>query len=400
MTENQLKCIEEMRQKGIQTLRKMNPDLIILSYTNTKSKAKFKCLKCNKIFTRTPDNMKLRNGKCPYCERKIGNNKKVSIKEIRPDLEKWFINEFDFYTYGISSKKIVEFKCPDCGEEFKEKISNFCKRKNLCPNCYKDNISRPNKFLRAFLNEVKDQLIQKDLEWNPDWGEKYLWDAHIITKDNIEVTIEMQGEQHYHETSWGRHDYQLKRDKDKMELSQKVNIEQINIDCSNTHYDFITQEILKSKLNKILDLSKVNWEKIYEESSRNYTKIVSDLYKQGKTISDISRELYLDRHSISKMLKDAKEIGWCDYEPISAIELYKIDIKIIDTETKDVEIIHGVNEVCKWIKEKYNLSVDRHTIRDYVRGERIIYHGGKHIESLKDKYYRNRFKFERIDKND
>nr|DAP25154.1 MAG TPA: hypothetical protein [Caudoviricetes sp.] len=29
----------------------------------------------------------------------------------------------------------------------------------------------------------------------------------------------MQGEQHYHETNWGRYDYQLKRDSDKKILA-------------------------------------------------------------------------------------------------------------------------------------------------------------------------------------
>lgn len=46
-----------------------------------------------------------------------------------------------------------------------------------------------------------------------------MWDGRIITKDNTEVVIEMQGEQHYHETNWGRHDYQLKRDSDKKLLA-------------------------------------------------------------------------------------------------------------------------------------------------------------------------------------
>ena len=68
--------------------------------------------------------------------------------------------------------------------------------------------------------------------------------------------------------------------------------------------------------------------------------------------------------------------------PISVIELCKKDVKIIDTQTQETIIIHGVNEACNWFKEKYNIPVDRHTIKDYVRGERVIYYGGKHVESL------------------
>lgn len=73
------------------------------------------------------------------------------------------------------------------------------------------------------------------------------------------------------------------------------------------------------------------------------------------------------------MLIDAKEIGWIDYESVPANELFKKDVKIIDIETKEFIVIHRVIEACKWFKEKYGIPVDRHTIRDYIRGERIIY---------------------------
>lgn len=78
------------------------------------------------------------------------------MSEIRPDLEKWFVNKDDFYNYGIKSKRIIKLKCPDCGYEFEEKVSNFVNRVKLCPKCNLDGISRPNKFLRAFLEEIKD----------------------------------------------------------------------------------------------------------------------------------------------------------------------------------------------------------------------------------------------------
>lgn len=324
---------------------------------------------------------------------------KNKISEFRPDLKEWFVNQNDYYECGIATTKKVKLKCPDCGYEFEEKVSNFTKRVKLCPKCNLDGISRPNKFLRAFLEEIKDQLLQKDLEWNPSWGEKYVWDGHIIMKDNIEVVIEMQGEQHYHETNWGRHDYQLKRDSDKRELCKKVNIEQIEIDCSNTKYSFMQKQILNSRLSEILDLTKINWESVFINSSKNYIKIVADYYNDGKTSGEIGQILDMDRHTIQKMLIDAKEIGWIDYEPIPATELSKKDTKIIDVLTGESIVIHRVIEACKWFKEKYGIPVDRHTIKDYIRGERIIYYGGKHTESLKRKLYKDRFKFEYIEKD-
>lgn len=325
---------------------------------------------------------------------------KYKINENRSDLEKWFVDKDDFYNCGISSKKVVRLKCPDCGHEFEEKVSNFVKRAKLCPKCNLDGISRPNKFLRAFLEEIKDQLQQKNFEWNPTWGELYVWDGYIITKDNIEVVIEMQGEQHYHETNWGRHDYQLKRDFDKRTLSQKIGIEQIEIDCSNTQYSFMKEQVLKSRLSEILDLTKINWENVFVNSSKNYVKVVAEHYNNGLTSGEIGKILDMDRHTIQRMLIDAKEIGWVNYTPIPATELYKKDTKITDVKTGEFVIIHRVIEACKWFKEKYGIPVDRHTIKDYICGERILYYGGKHTESLKRKLYKNRFKFEYIEEKD
>lgn len=84
---------------------------------------------------------------------------KNKISEFRPDLKEWFVNQNDYYECGIATTKKVKFKCPDCGNEFEEKVSNFTKRVKLCPKCNLNDISRPNKFLRAFLEEIKDQLL-------------------------------------------------------------------------------------------------------------------------------------------------------------------------------------------------------------------------------------------------
>jgi len=85
----------------------LNPEIKILEYKNSKAKAKFQCLKCERIFEITPDSLKRRKGRCPYCENLVRDNKKASISEVRPDLKNWFVNKKDFYDYGINSKRIV-----------------------------------------------------------------------------------------------------------------------------------------------------------------------------------------------------------------------------------------------------------------------------------------------------
>lgn len=385
-------------QKGINTLQNLNLNIKLIEYKNSKTKAKFQCLKCGGVFELKPESFKARDGRCPYCENKKADNKKISVAELYPDLIDWFVNKEDAELYGPTSKKYVKFKCPDCGFEFEEKVRTFVKRANHCLNCKADGISKPNKFLREVLREVGDQLVQKNFEWNPDWAKKYLYDGHIITKNRDEVAIEMQGEQHYHETNWGRFEYQIKRDQEKASLIQHQGIKMIEIECKNTSYFYMRNQILNSYLSEILDLSKVDWDKIVSICSKNYLKIVSDYYKNGLSTIEIGKKMDFDRHTIQRMLMDASEMGWVQYNPLSAVELSKQKVKMTDFLTKEEFVFDSVSETIKEMKNKYNIVIGKDTIGNYNKGFYKNKRNNK-IISLKRKLYKNRFKFEYVEKN-
>ena len=386
-------------QKGINTVQSLNPNIKLIEYKNSKTKAKFQCLKCGKFFEITPDSFKRRDGRCPCCENKKADNKKISIEELYPDLVKWFVNRQDAKLYGPTSKKFTKFKCPDCGFEFEEKIITFVKRANHCLNCKADGISKPNKFLREVLREIEDQLIQKDFEWNPDWAKKYLYDGHITTKNRHEVAIEMQGEQHYHETNWGRFEYQIKRDQEKANLIQHQGIKMIEIECKNTNYFYMKNQILNSYLNEILDLSQIDWDKIVSVCSKNYLKIVSDYYKKGLSTTEIGKKMDFDRHTIQRMLMDASKMGWVQYKPLSAVELSKQKVKMTDSLTNEEFMFDSVSQTVKEMKDKYNIIMSKDTVGNYSKGYYKNRRNGK-IISLKRKLYKNRFKFEYIEEKD
>lgn len=183
---------------------------------------------------------------------------------------------------------------------------------------------------------------------------------------------------------------------EKSRLAADNNVEQIVVDCSKTDYSFIKQNILCSRLSEILDLSNIDWKKIVERCSKNYIKVASDLYSSGMTISDIARTMMFERHTIARFLLDGKELGWCDYEPISCRELYKKDIKITNVKTNQEIVIHGVNEATRFIEKDSEIRVDRHTIKDYCNGYRTLYYGGKHTQSLEGVLYKDTYKFERV----
>lgn len=84
----------------------------------------------------------------------------------------------------------------------------------------------------------------------------------------------------------------------------------IEIECKNTSYFYMRNQILKSYLSEILDLSQINWNKIVSICSKNYLKVVSDYYKNGLSTTEIGKKMDFDRHTIQRMLMDASKMGW------------------------------------------------------------------------------------------
>lgn len=325
---------------------------------------------------------------------------KTTIEQDRPDLIEWLVNEEDKYL-GTESKKTIKIKCPACGAEEDISVNNFTKRIHTCHNCNKDGISYPNKILREFFKQIKEQVEFTQTEWNPRWAGNYKYDGHFI-KNGIHYIIEMHGPQHYEKTSIWDFEAQKIRDAEKTELANINKFEQIIIDCRKSNFEYIKNNILASKLSEILDLNLIFWNKIAEKATKDYTKIVSDFYNQGIEITEIAQILMIDRHVVSRLLKEATIIGWCNYEAIPCTELYKINVKITNISTEKSVIIHGVKEACNFIQNDSGYKIDRHTIKNYVEGYYYSYYNKdapKKI-SLEGKLYKRIYKFEYLNDKD
>ena len=58
------------------------------------------------------------------------------------------------------------------------------------------------------------------------------------------------------------------------------------------------EQILKSRLSEILDLTQVDWNNVFINTSKNYTKVVADYYNKGMTSGEIGKILNMDRHTV------------------------------------------------------------------------------------------------------
>ncbi len=385
-------------KKVLSTIAKMqeqNPDLEVLEFTRVKDIGRFRCKKCNNEFSMRGDSFWKRHYTCPICaeetnkDTKLPDNTKNLVSESRPDLIKFFEDKDLPYKRGMNSKEKTWFKCPECGEREYTSIRTFCKRAHPCKNCDNKAVSMPNKILRALFQQTKNNFSYIKLEWNPKWAGLYRYDGYFETFEGEKVAIEMHGQQHYKEVqNWDRKGFE--RDKIKVDLAKDHNVKLIIIDCRQSLFDFIKNNIQQSELSNYIDFDKIDWVKIMEMSSKSIMKEIADYFNSGMTTGQIRKETGFDYHTIRTALINATEIGWCAYNAQKEKEKKMKLVEVVDLQENNSFQMLCVNEVCRHFKEKYDIGLCPRIIKKRVeeKGE----------EWQKENPYHNRFIFKYIDR--
>ena len=256
--------LKKCQAQAINHIYEKNPQLVVLKYENSHTMAHFLCEDCGNEFDFIPDALHRRQCRCPVCNDKSMAHPKTTIEQDRPDLIEWLVNKND-KILGTKSRRIIQIKCPACGAAEEVAVNNFVKRIHTCQNCNRDGISYPNKILREFLKQIKEQVEFTQTEWNPKWAGNYKYDGHFI-KNGIHYIIEMHGPQHYEKTSIWDFEAQKIRDAEKTKLANKNKIEQIIIDCRKSNFEYIKNnfqytvlENFNSKVDDSYILSREAW---------------------------------------------------------------------------------------------------------------------------------------------
>lgn len=268
-----------------------------------------------------------KNG-CPCCA-----NRTVveGINDI-PTTDPWMIKYFQggyeeakLYSHG-STNKIYPI-CPDCGK-IRDKlipISEIYSRHSIGCTCG-DSISYPEKFFISFLEQLGVNFIYQLSKTTFKWVGSYFYDFYLSDYNCI---IETHGEQHYKDTTWSSSSMTNNNDNNKMERALNNGIlYYIQLDCSKSTKDFISNSILNSELFNILNLKDydINWEKCSEFACGSITKDICDFYVNNNYNIDItSKQFHLSRSAIGRYLKLGNDLGWCIYPHYSyrKIVIYK-----------------------------------------------------------------------------
>lgn len=234
-----------------------------------------RCNICGYKFWIKYTNLKNRK-ECTCCSKKL-----IVVPGINdiPTTDPWMIPYFQggeeeakLYTSG--SNKEIYPKCPDCGK-IKDKpmqIHTIKQRHGIGCTC-NDGISYPNKFSYAFIDQLP--VYNHIKEYSPNWAKPYLYDNYFEYNDNKYI-LEMDGGIGHGNQTWEHKQDILGKQTDELKdkLAKENNIYVIRIDCKISDMNYIKTNILNSQLNKIFDLSNIDWLKCDDYAQRNIVKEV------------------------------------------------------------------------------------------------------------------------------
>ncbi len=362
-------------------------------YTKLRDKILIRHIKCGYEWEPRADSILNGCSGCPKCSNykvgfKHGGNStsiKIGLNDLwstAPEFAKLLNNPSDGYKVGKTSRKSVEWKCPDCGHTQIRKVHSVTHNGLYCEMC-NDGFSKPEKFMRSALLQLGlDFQMQKRFSW----AQNKKYDFYF---DNI--ICEVHGLQHY------EHGFQqfgartLEEEKYNDYLKEKLakengftDITYIIIDARYTDKEWIKNSIINSTLSQKYDLSLIDWDKCEKDCLTSIMMQICNLWNQGYTTSEIKQELNLSKKTttVSKYLKICNDLGLCNYDP---------------TESRRSASRHKV--VCLNTGEIFNSIVDaeNHYGIQNISGCCIgqIKSAGKHPitkEKLKWMYYENYLK--------
>jgi len=284
---------------------------------STQKGYKYKCLIDGNIDKINENDLKIGKG-CNVC-----TNKKVlkgvnDIATTHIELARMFANVEDTYTHTYSSGKSIDIICPDCGYIKNMQISNLYIRGFFCPKC-SDGKSYPEKFAFSFLEQL---ISEYEYEYDPDWIKPKRYDFYFEL-NNKKYIIEMDGDWHNKSNNMSKLTIEEVNEIDdyKDKMAEEHGIEVIRIDCKYSDINYIKNNIITSRLNNILDLSKIDWLKCHEYACSNRVKEACSLWNNKvRNTVQIGKIMKLVSSTVVKYLKQGTKLGWCDYDPKKSME--------------------------------------------------------------------------------
>ena len=325
---------------------------------------------------------------CPCCRKspQVISPNINSIFATNKEMFELLLNKEDGYKYAEQSNKSVYFKCPNCGSIKKKRIQDVC-RHGLCCDVCSDGISSSEKYMRSLLLQSNVQFVS---QYSPEWIKPKKYDFYL---PDYNVIVEIHGEQH--RKGWGTKDhdleYQIQNDTYKRNTALDNGVDTyIEIDYNCQQFDEFKENIMTSKLSNLIPLENVYWGKCMNDSLKSISTIIWEMWNNKKDINistmDLSKELNVDKSTISRYLKLGNELGICEYdiEEEKRKGLKKARKSVVKRCSKPVEVFKdgvsvgvypSASELARVSEEKLGVKLIQTAISAVCRGE---YKGKQH----------------------
>ncbi len=314
---------------------------------------KYSCSKCQNIDKITESNLK-RGVSCNAC----GPTRKkicIGVNDI-PTTAPWMVKYFqggveEAKLYVRSSGKKIYFKCISCGK-IKNKampIYTLYTTRSIACDC-SSGISYNERFMSNLLTKLNMRYIR---EYSPSWAKieingkirKVRYDFYFEL-NNKKYIIEMDGL--WHKTDNNLNGLLAKDsiliDNLKDELAKQKSIKVIRVDCTDKN---LIEKIINSDLNKLFDLTRINFDLIELESElSNVRNICKDF--NGNNINDLSSKYNIHSATVIRYLKKFKTFCNETYTPKNfnkTVEVFCDDEKISEYSSGIVcSKIYGISK--------------------------------------------------------
>lgn len=317
-------------------------------------------------------NNRAKGSRCPFISGRCAWKGYNDMWTTNPEIASLLVNKEDGYKFMMNTDKRLEFKCPECGNTVFKKPRQILNDHNqfLCPKCG-DDYSFPEKFVFNVLDQLGIDFVYQLSRTYFDWCQKYRYDFYIKESNMI---IEVNGRQHYQETSRTKLKEVINNDEIKRQLALDNGIEYyIYIDATISNKDYLCNSIKKS-LSCYFDLSSVDWGKCAENASKSLLAIICKEWDNKKSlIYELSDKYHISYDYVKYYLKKGSEIGLCEFDSKQYQERVKSDgtsrkqkHKIICIETGEIfnsafvasqyynVDIKKIHSVCRTKKHKFN----------------------------------------------
>lgn len=375
----------------------------IITKKGIKRKAyKARCLKCGYVYIDYDYNFYKKIG-CGCCNGKVVVKGINDIWTTNPELAKLLENPEDGYKYTSFSGRKVDWRCPICNTIHRNKAINNVASRGLSCLCSKSK-SYPNRLMYWFLDYLH---IEFEDEKTFDWSDGKRYDFYI---PSISTIIEMHGKQHYQESYYFTRtplEFQIENDKFKRKLALDNKIQNyIEINSSQSDFDFICNNILNSNLGNLIDISNIDWDYLKEKCELNIIYEIADCWNNGMhNAKDIGNKVGLTKSPVSKYLNKCVNYGLIEsYDKIITEEIRKENVRKVIYQNQTVPIkcnennlyFGGINICVKEMMQLTGYKFNHGSILCVLNGNQKHHHHFTFSRITKEEF--NTYKSEHPDK--